>query len=144
MNEPKFKVGQKVKVVEGGWGVHPNDVGQSVVIDDCRFGAYLEDSFGYKVVGQLPYTDDTDAPLVGKGPAWFDEKSFESVEELPKEVAEDGISFNIIRDEDGYIDMTIFGNLSTYQIKTIMDVALGPKEVCKPDISKYLRDNSQS
>jgi len=129
VNEPKFKVGQKVKVVKGGWGIHPSDIGQVVVIASQPRKCTDACSWEYTVLGKLPNTDGCyNDYKVGEGNRGVCEESFEAIEEIPQENAEADIQFNITRDEDGYIDMTIFGNLSTYQIKVLMDVALGPKE----------------
>jgi hypothetical protein len=71
----KFKDGQKLRVVEGGWGIHPNDVGRIVTVvrrSDYDFNGVAR----YDVTGDLPATRgkyDAVAASVG-------EQSFEAVE----------------------------------------------------------------
>src|SRR5688572_28274027 len=52
----KFKVGDKVKVIQGGYGIHPDDVGKTATIKEqklcCGDPGYIIDCIEHGVVGE--------------------------------------------------------------------------------------------
>lgn len=72
----KFKVGDKVKVVQGGWGVHECDIGHEVEITEVGFNNYLTGRHCYKVKGDLPAT----GIYTSNGVSWTSGESYELVE----------------------------------------------------------------
>lgn len=144
MRDAKFKVGQKVKVVEGGWGIAPEDVGAVVTV---TAKSRADDNVLYKVVGDLFNTDDLKTKCkTGESGCWVYEESFEAFEEDVIEPASENsredvasiISFNVERSGNELVNVSVTGNLSMYQVRTIMEVAYGPKERVKFDLSMLL------
>lgn len=71
MQQPKFKVGDTVRVVEGGWGVHTDDIGKTAKISNAFFYPSCE-AWRYGLVASLSFHTAVTAAM---------ECSFELVEE---------------------------------------------------------------
>ena len=73
--QSKFKVGQKVKVVESGEGFHPDEIGEEVTITEVGFDHYLEEQYCYRIKeikGNNKYND---------GYGWHGEGSFAEIKQ---------------------------------------------------------------
>ena len=71
--QSKFKVGDKVEVVDDGYGFSFEEIGSVVTIKEVDFGAYLQDEFGYRI------EECTGNNLIGKFDGWHGERSFRLV-----------------------------------------------------------------
>lgn len=72
--ESKFKVGDKVEVVDDGYGFSFEEIGSVVTIKEVEFGAYLQGEFGYRI------EERTGNNLIEKFDGWHGERSFRLVE----------------------------------------------------------------
>lgn len=98
-----FKVGQKVKIVQGGWGIHPKFVGQVVTIHSIIFGSQPEDT-RYTTEETLAHPE-LRVPHVAKATS-ANGKSFEAVPESQLSTADQIRAINgRIRIKDDSIEL---------------------------------------
>jgi hypothetical protein len=110
----EFEVGDKVRVVEGGWGCSPDDIGKVVTVIEKKWDAYMNGYWAYKVLGDLPATRGR---VSGKG-EFMGSPSFK-LEVEPPVSQETTVAFERIGD---LAKLSITGVLSKAKVQAILDV----------------------